>query len=154
MAACSCPSTCADPKDSFEIVKYLVEKGANVNAITRKRINALMFAASSGNLQVVKFLLPLSNKFAVDNQGWTVSLTLLLLLFLSFILFVFYICYILCLTVINFEIYFDPIFHYVEYTFFVSFFAIYFIVYRFQLLLSLFLKCVLQSKNYPYYFFC
>lgn len=84
MAACSCPSTCADPKDSFEIAKYLFEKGANVNAITRKRINALMFAASSGNLEIVKFLLPLCNKFAVDNQGWTVSQLLFLFLVCNF----------------------------------------------------------------------
>lgn len=73
MAACNCPNTCADPKESFEIAKYLVGNGANVNATTRKRINALMFAASSGNLEIVKFLLSLCNKFAVDNQGWNVS---------------------------------------------------------------------------------
>lgn len=73
MAACSVPETCAPPNDAFTIAKQLVENGANVKAITRKRITALMYACSNGNIDIVKLLLPLSDKFAVDNQGWNVS---------------------------------------------------------------------------------
>lgn len=73
MAACSVPETCAAASDILNVVQQLVDHGANINAITRKRMTALMYAASNGNIDVVKLLLPLSDKFAVDNQGWTVS---------------------------------------------------------------------------------
>lgn len=67
------PESSASPSDVFNVVQQLVDKGANVNAITRKRMTALMYACSNGNIDVVKLLLPLSEKFAADNQGWTVS---------------------------------------------------------------------------------
>lgn len=73
MAACSIPETCASRSHAFNVVQQLVEKGANINTITRKRMTALMYACSNGNLDIVQYLLPLSEKFAVDNQGWNVS---------------------------------------------------------------------------------
>lgn len=72
MAACKCPQTCAPEEDVLNVVKLLADKGADVNAVNRKRITPLMYACSSGHLEVVKFLLPVSNKFATDNQGWNV----------------------------------------------------------------------------------
>lgn len=72
MAACNCPSSCSPSANVSLVVEQLLEKGANVNAVTRRRMTALMYACSSGNLEVVKLLLPLSNKFATDNQGWNV----------------------------------------------------------------------------------
>lgn len=73
MAACNCPSSCSPPEKSLDVVKQLLENGADVNALTRRRMTALMYACSNGNLEVVKLLLPLSNKFAIDNQGWNVG---------------------------------------------------------------------------------
>lgn len=78
MAACNCPSTSSTPENVLAVVKQLLEKGANVNAVTRRRMTALMYACSSGNFEVVKLLLPLSNKFATDNQGWNVRFLTLL----------------------------------------------------------------------------
>lgn len=74
MAACNCPSSCASPENVFTVVKQLINKGADVKAVNRRRMTPLMYACSSGNLEVVKLLLPLSNKFATDNQGWNVCL--------------------------------------------------------------------------------
>ncbi|XP_066144033.1 ankyrin repeat, SAM and basic leucine zipper domain-containing protein 1 [Euwallacea fornicatus] len=70
MMACSCPSYTAPYQKSFEVVKLLVEKGAVVTVINRKKMDALMYAASNGNLLVVEYLLPKANKEAVDNQRW------------------------------------------------------------------------------------
>lgn len=78
MAACNCPSSCSSPERVLAVVKQLINKGANINAVTRRRMTALMYACSSGNLEVVKLLLPLSNKFATDNQGWNVSFKIFL----------------------------------------------------------------------------
>lgn len=72
MAACNCPSSCSSYENVLDVVQQLVDKGANVDAVNRKRMTALMFACSTGNVEVVKLLLPLSNKFATDNQGWNV----------------------------------------------------------------------------------
>lgn len=73
MMACNCPQQTSPFEESYKIVKMLVENGANVTTTNRKRMTALMFAANSGNLLIVKYLFPLSNKCAVDNQKWTVS---------------------------------------------------------------------------------
>lgn len=73
MMACNCPEQTSPFEETHKIVKILVENGVNVKSINRKRMTALMFAANSGNLLVVKYLLPLSDKDAVDNQRWTVS---------------------------------------------------------------------------------
>ncbi|XP_018322507.1 ankyrin repeat, SAM and basic leucine zipper domain-containing protein 1-like [Agrilus planipennis] len=71
MAACSCPSSTAPYEKSAQIAKLLVEHGADVNAISRKRMTPLMYAASNGNVEIVQQLLPLCDKDAEDNQGWT-----------------------------------------------------------------------------------
>lgn len=73
MMACNCPSDTSPYEETYKIVKILIENGANAKSINRKRINALMFAANAGNLMVVKYLFPLSDTKAVDNQRWTVS---------------------------------------------------------------------------------
>lgn len=70
MMACNSPSYTVPFNKSLEVVKLLVNNGANVKAINRKRMDALMHAACNGNLLVVEYLLPLSNKEAVDNQRW------------------------------------------------------------------------------------
>lgn len=72
MAACNCPSTTSPFAKTADIALQLIEKGIDVNAITRKRMTALMYAASSGNTEIVSFLLPICDKDARDNQGWTV----------------------------------------------------------------------------------
>lgn len=72
MAACNCPPSCASRANVLNVVQQLLSKDVNVNAVTRKRMTPLMYACSNGNLEVVKLLLPLSNKFATDNQGWNV----------------------------------------------------------------------------------
>lgn len=74
MAACKCPESTTPFSEAQKVVDLLVKHGADVNAATRKRMTPLMYAASSGNVEVVRYLLPLVNKEAVDNQGWTVSL--------------------------------------------------------------------------------
>jgi len=40
----------------LDVVKYLVTKGADVNAMSKDDITPLMDAASKGNLEVVEFL--------------------------------------------------------------------------------------------------
>ncbi|CAG9821113.1 unnamed protein product [Phaedon cochleariae] len=71
MMSCNCPKETSPFRESLKVIEMLVEYGANVNAINRKRMTALMFAANVGNLPAVKYLLPLSNKNAEDNQRWT-----------------------------------------------------------------------------------
>ncbi|KAJ8945177.1 hypothetical protein NQ314_009309 [Rhamnusium bicolor] len=71
MMACNCPKNTSPFAESLDVIKQLVEQGANVKAINRKRMTALMFAANVGNLPAVKYLLPLSNRNAEDNQRWT-----------------------------------------------------------------------------------
>nr|CAH7764225.1 unnamed protein product [Callosobruchus chinensis] len=70
MMACNCPNQTSPYSESMKIIKLLVDKGADVKSINHKRMTTLMFAASNGHLEAVKFLLPFSNKDAVDNQGW------------------------------------------------------------------------------------
>lgn len=72
MAACACPEACAPFPNSLEVVKLLINKGANVNLQDRTRMTALTYAAKIGNLDVVNFLLPICDKYAEDNQGWNV----------------------------------------------------------------------------------
>lgn len=75
MAACNCPSTTSSFDKSFEVVQKLVECKADPNAVNRKRMTPIMFAACSGNDDVLKYLLPLTDNNAEDNQGWTVNKT-------------------------------------------------------------------------------
>ncbi|KAH1005955.1 hypothetical protein HUJ04_006850 [Dendroctonus ponderosae] len=71
MMACNCPDYTAPFEKSLEVIKLLVENGASVQAINRKRMDALMYAACNGHLPAVEYLLPKSNKQAVDNQQWS-----------------------------------------------------------------------------------
>ncbi|KAJ8918142.1 hypothetical protein NQ315_011599 [Exocentrus adspersus] len=71
MMACNCPNSTSPFTESLNVIKQLVENGADVKAINRKRMTALMFAANNGNLEAVRYLLPLSDKNAEDNQRWT-----------------------------------------------------------------------------------
>lgn len=73
MGACNCPESTSPYVETLKLVDLLVKNGADVNAFTRKRMTPLMYAASVGNVEVVKYLLPLVNREAEDNQGWTVS---------------------------------------------------------------------------------
>lgn len=73
MAAAECPQCTSPEINSLAVVRQLLEKNVNVNAKTRKRMTALMYAASIGNCTIVKELLPHSDKLAEDNQGWTVK---------------------------------------------------------------------------------
>lgn len=50
MMACNCPDYTSPQEKSFEVVKLLVEKGARTDAINRKRMDALMYAACNGNI--------------------------------------------------------------------------------------------------------
>ncbi|XP_050303429.1 ankyrin repeat, SAM and basic leucine zipper domain-containing protein 1-like [Anthonomus grandis grandis] len=71
MMACNCPEYTAPFEKSFKVIKLLVDNGANVKQINRKRMDALMYAACNGNLLAVEYLLPKSAKQAVDNQKWS-----------------------------------------------------------------------------------
>ncbi|KRT80901.1 Ankyrin repeat-containing protein, partial [Oryctes borbonicus] len=71
MAAASCPKSTSAYENSLSVVHQLLKKGVNVNAKTRKRETALMFAALNGNCSIIKAVLPHCDKLAEDNQGWT-----------------------------------------------------------------------------------
>ncbi|KAG5894902.1 hypothetical protein JTB14_030607 [Gonioctena quinquepunctata] len=72
MMACNCPKPTSPFTESLKVIERLVDNGANPKSINRKRMTALMFSANVGNLPAVKYLLPLSDKNAEDNQRWTV----------------------------------------------------------------------------------
>ena len=58
---------------NLEIVQYLVENGANINAKDDdKGRTALMFASRDGHLEVVKYLVESgANINAKTDEGWT-----------------------------------------------------------------------------------
>ncbi|XP_044757548.1 ankyrin repeat, SAM and basic leucine zipper domain-containing protein 1-like [Coccinella septempunctata] len=70
MCACNCPVSKAAFEESSRVIQFLLDKGVDVNAKNRKRMNALMFAASNGNLNAVELLLPLVDLNEEDNQSW------------------------------------------------------------------------------------
>lgn len=73
MLACGNSSDEKSATDKLRTVRLLVESGANVHEVDRKRKTVLMYAAGNSHLDVVEFLLPLCrNKEAKDNQKWTV----------------------------------------------------------------------------------
>ena len=47
---------CRKPTQNLEIVRLMIDGGANVNAIDRKEKTALIFASENGDLETVKFL--------------------------------------------------------------------------------------------------
>lgn len=77
MSACNCPEFRATYEESSKVIQFLINKGVDVNAKNRKRMNALMFAASNGNLDAVELLFPLMDPKEEDNQNWDVSNTFL-----------------------------------------------------------------------------
>lgn len=70
MAACKCPDGTSPYENSAECVQLLIDYGIDVNLKNRKRMTALMFAASSGNHLAVEKLLPICDIHALDQQGW------------------------------------------------------------------------------------
>lgn len=72
MAACACPKTCNSFSNSFHVAKLLIDNGANLNAQDRTRMTPLLYAAKSGNLELLEYLLSVCNKDDQDNQGWNV----------------------------------------------------------------------------------
>lgn len=48
MMACNCPDYTAPFEKSLAVVKLLIEHGASVQTINRKRMDALMYAACNG----------------------------------------------------------------------------------------------------------
>lgn len=55
-----------------DMVKFLVENGANVNAINVERNNAIMLASKGGHMEIVKLLAENGGQFEVqDNAGYT-----------------------------------------------------------------------------------
>lgn len=73
MLLCSAASEKAE--NIVACLQLLIEKGADVNAVDRRRKTAIMYAAQSGYVEIIKILLPLVDKHAEDNQRWTVSIT-------------------------------------------------------------------------------
>jgi ankyrin repeat protein len=55
-----------------ELTEFLLDKGTDVNALTKDRLTPLHMAAQNGNLEIVQLLLSRNAKIdAVDSQGWT-----------------------------------------------------------------------------------
>lgn len=71
MAACSCTKYTSPYERSLETAKLLVENGAELEKVDRKRMTAFLFAASSGNTLLIEYLMPMVNIFVEDNQGWS-----------------------------------------------------------------------------------
>lgn len=61
---------CGECDCRAEIVQYLIDRGADVNAISTGQYNMLHYAVYSGNLGIVKLLLKYMSQhtiFAVDH---------------------------------------------------------------------------------------
>jgi ankyrin repeat protein len=55
-----------------EVAEYLLEAGADVNALTKDKLTPLHMAAQNGNLEIVKLLINRKAKInPVDAKGWT-----------------------------------------------------------------------------------
>ncbi|KAF2899306.1 hypothetical protein ILUMI_06870 [Ignelater luminosus] len=75
MAACNCPESTSPASKCLDIVTQLIEHGAAIDATTRTRKTAFMFAASNGSIEIISKLLSCTNNRtnilnAEDNQGW------------------------------------------------------------------------------------
>jgi ankyrin repeat protein len=55
----------------IDVVKFLVEKGAEVNAVCYNRFTPLYFAASESKLEVVRYLIEKGAKVAAPSEGGT-----------------------------------------------------------------------------------
>ncbi|RZF46106.1 hypothetical protein LSTR_LSTR012966 [Laodelphax striatellus] len=70
MAACA--STRENEDKLVRCVELLLENGADINAMERHRISALMFAAKEGHVKVVTKLIDCKCSLDLqDSQGWT-----------------------------------------------------------------------------------
>jgi ankyrin repeat protein len=57
-----------------DIAAYLLDKGADVNAVTKDGLTALHMAAQNGDIVIIKLLLEPERKATinpVDSKGWT-----------------------------------------------------------------------------------
>jgi len=55
-----------------DVAKYLLDRGAEVNAVTRDGLTALHMAAQNGNIGIITLLLERGAKInPVDSKGWT-----------------------------------------------------------------------------------
>lgn len=72
MAACSCPEHTSSEAECLNIVKFLLQNGADAKSLDTTRKTALMLASLNGYTNIVKELLPHSNIKAEDIQGWNV----------------------------------------------------------------------------------
>jgi ankyrin repeat protein len=55
-----------------DVAEFLLNEGADVNALTADKLTPLHMAAQNGNLDIVKLLLDhKANINAVDSKGWT-----------------------------------------------------------------------------------
>jgi ankyrin repeat protein len=55
-----------------DLTEFLLDRGADVNALTTDRLTPLHMAAQNGNLEIVQLLLRKKAKIdAVDSKGWT-----------------------------------------------------------------------------------
>lgn len=69
-----CSASSENEENLLVCLQLLIDKGADVNAVDRRRKTAFMYAAQAGYVNIIKTLLPLTNKHAEDNQRWTVSI--------------------------------------------------------------------------------
>jgi tankyrase len=58
--------------NQLDVAKYLLDKGADVNAVTTDGLTPLHMAAQNGNIEMTKLLLQRRAKVnALDAKGWT-----------------------------------------------------------------------------------
>ncbi len=63
---------CTSEEGHLEIVKFLVESGADKDAKGSKDWTPLHFASRDGHMEIVKFLVEIgADKEAKDDEGWT-----------------------------------------------------------------------------------
>lgn len=59
-------------QNHLDVAKYLLNKGADANAVTQDGLTALHMAAQNGNIAIIALLLERGAKInPVDSKGWT-----------------------------------------------------------------------------------
>jgi ankyrin repeat protein len=59
-------------RNQLDVAKYLLDKGADVNAVTTDGLTPLHMASQNGNIEMTKLLLERGAKInALDAKGWT-----------------------------------------------------------------------------------